>query len=145
VNARRPRQGNSERLAFPREPTLFGVVARAFVGDKRRDPAPATRVTPSRRLRSFAGVAIVAASFAAFFIIFRALAFGQRQSEMWGALCSIGLWSIVFWAIAVKRQARSSSPPLKREPFFGSGALEWGLFILSWIVIAAAVRYFRGG
>jgi hypothetical protein len=115
------------------------------VGDKRRDPAPATRGMPSRRLRSFVGVAIVGASFAAFFIIFRALSFDQRISEMWGALCAIGLWSILFWAIAVNRQARSSSPALKREPFFGYGALEWGLFILSWVIVAAAVQYFRGG
>jgi hypothetical protein len=93
----------------------------------------------------FVGVAIVGASFAAFFIIFRALSFDQRISEMWGALCAIGLWSILFWAIAVNRQARSSSPALKREPFFGYGALEWGLFILSWVIVAAAVQYFRGG
>jgi hypothetical protein len=31
--------------------------------------------------------------------------------------------------------------PKKREPFFGSGALEWGVFILSWVVTAAAVHF----
>jgi hypothetical protein len=32
-------------------------------------------------------------------------------------------------------------PPKKREPFFGSGAMEWAAFVLSWVVTAAAVHF----
>lgn len=33
--------------------------------------------------------------------------------------------------------------PNKPEPVFGSGALEWGLFIASWVIVATAVHFVK--
>ncbi len=37
----------------------------------------------------------------------------------------------------------SADIPNKREPFFGSGAAEWGMFIVGWMIVASA-RYVLG-
>jgi hypothetical protein len=123
---------------------LFHGTVPTLDSARRRDAAPATLRTPSHSLRSFAGLAIVAASFAAFFIIFRALDFGQRQSEMWGALCAIGLWSILFWAVTHRRRERGLDAPLKREPIFVPGAptLEWGVFWAIKVAVVVGGYYF---
>lgn len=31
--------------------------------------------------------------------------------------------------------------PNKREPIFGSGALEWAVFIFGWVMVASAVHF----
>lgn len=31
----------------------------------------------------------------------------------------------------------------KREPFFGSGAVEWGAFVLSWAIVASGVHWVK--
>lgn len=35
--------------------------------------------------------------------------------------------------------------PNKREPILGNGALEWGVFILSWIIVATGVHWAKFG